>query len=101
MSLYVKAIICLVVVIAFFSIFAVPMGLGNSLNTLMNTAYQILIDTVFYIMAIAVIAGALSSLFTEFGVVALLNKLLSPLMKPLNWPNGNRVHGCPPKSTPE
>lgn len=83
MSLYVKAIICLVVVIAFFSIFAVPMGLGNSLNTLMNTAYQILIDTVFYIMAIAVIAGALSSLFTEFGVVALLNKLLSPLMKPL------------------
>lgn len=83
LHIYVKAVICLVFVIGFFSIFAVPMGLGNALNTLMNTAYQILIDTVFYIMAIAVIAGALSSLLTEFGVVALLNKLLSPLMRPL------------------
>ena len=59
------------------------MGLGNALNTLMNTAYQLLTGTVFYIMAIAVIAGAISGLLTEFGVVALLNKLLSPLMKPL------------------
>lgn len=80
---YVKAVICLLLVVGFFTIFAIPMGLGNALNTLMNTAYQILIDTVFYIMAIAVIAGALSSLLTEFGVVALLNKLLSPLMRPL------------------
>ena len=83
MNPYVKAIICLVVFLGFFSIFSIPMGLGNALNTLMNTAYQILIDTVFYIMAIAVIAGAVSSLLTEFGVVALLNKLLSPLMRPL------------------
>ena len=59
------------------------MGLGNALNTLMNTAYDLLTGTVFYIMAIAVIAGALCGLLTEFGVVALLNKLLSPLMKPL------------------
>ncbi len=83
MSLYLKAVICLVLFVAFFSIFAIPMGLGNALNTLMNTAYQLLTGTVFYIMAIAVIAGALSGLLTEFGVVALLNKLLSPLMKPL------------------
>ena len=80
---YVKALICLALFVGFFSVFAVPMGLGNALNTLMNTAYQILIDTVFYIMAIAVIAGALSSVLTEFGVVSLLNKLLSPLMGPL------------------
>lgn len=59
------------------------MGLGNALNTLMNTAYQLLTGTVFYIMAIAVIAGAVSGLLTEFGVVRLLNKLLSPLMGPL------------------
>ena len=83
MSLYLKAVICLVLFIAFFSIFAVPMGLGNALNTLMNTAYSLLTGTVFYIMAIAVIAGALSGLLTEFGVVALLNKILSPLMRPL------------------
>ena len=83
MSVYTKAIICLICFVGFFSIFAIPMGLGNALNTLMNTAYKLLTDTVFYIMAIAVIAGAVSGLLTEFGVVALLNKLLSPLMKPL------------------
>lgn len=82
-SIYTKAVICLICFAAFFSIFAIPMGLGNALNTLMNTAYNLLTGTVFYIMAIAVIAGALSGLLTEFGVVALLNKLLSPLMKPL------------------
>ena len=83
MSIYTKAVICLVVFVAFFSVFAVPMGLGNALNTLMNTAYNLLTHTVFYLMALAVMAGALSGLLTEFGVVALLNKVLSPLMKPL------------------
>lgn len=78
-----KSLLFLLAFLGFFSIFAIPMGLGNALNTLMNTAYRLLIDTVFYIMAIAVIAGAICGLFTEFGVVALLNRLLSPLMKPL------------------
>lgn len=59
------------------------MGAVNMLNTMMNTGYQLLIDTVLYILAIAVLAGAISGLFTEFGVVALINKILSPLMKPL------------------
>lgn len=59
------------------------MGIANMMNTLMNTAYALLMDTVFYIMAISVIAGALGSLFTEFGVVAIINSLLSPLMQPL------------------
>lgn len=83
MSVYTKAIICLACFISFFCIFAIPMGLGNALNTLMNTAYNLLTGTVFFIMAIAVIAGAVSELLTEFGVVALLNKVLSPLMGPL------------------
>ncbi len=59
------------------------MGMVNMLGTLMNTAYALLLDTVFYIMAVAVIAGALSALLTEFGVVSLINKLLSPFMKPI------------------
>lgn len=70
----------------FFGIFVAlgcVMGGANMLNTLMNTAYQLLIDTVFYIMAIAVVAGAVSALLSEFGVIALVNQLLSPLMKPL------------------
>lgn len=82
-NVYKKAIICLLCFLAFFSIFAIPMGLSNAMNTLMNTAYSLLTNTVFFIMAIAVIAGALSGLLTEFGVVKLLNKVLSPLMKPL------------------
>ena len=78
-----KGLLFLLVFLGFFCAFAIPMGLGNALNTLMNTAYELLIGTVFKIMAIAVIAGAVSHLLTEFGVVALLNKLLSPLMRPL------------------
>ena len=59
------------------------MGVIHMFETLMNTAYQLLLDTVFYVMAIAVLSGAVSALFSEFGVISLLNKILSPLMKPL------------------
>ncbi len=59
------------------------MGAANMLSTMMNTAYALLMETVFYIMAIAVLAGAVSALLSEFGVVDLINKLVSPLMKPL------------------
>lgn len=64
-------------------LFAIPMGLSNMLSTVMNTAFALLTDTCFYIMAIAVIMGAVAALLTEFGVVALLNHILNPLMKPL------------------
>ena len=64
-------------------IFSIPMGLGNMLNTMMNTAYRLLMDTAFYIMAIAVLAGAVSNFFSEFGIIEMMNKMLSPLMKPL------------------
>ena len=69
--------------VAFFAVFAVKMGLMNTLNTMMNTAYALLIDTVFYLMAICVLMGAISALFSEFGVVSLMNRLLNPLMVPL------------------
>lgn len=78
-----KSVMFLCVFIAVFSLFAVPMGLANALNTMMNTAYRLLIDTTLYIMAIAVLAGAVSALFSEYGVIELLNKILSPLMRPL------------------
>ncbi|MDR0839831.1 MAG: hypothetical protein LBN26_00365 [Christensenellaceae bacterium] len=68
---------------AFFGAVGHKMGGINMINTIMNTAYNLLISTVLYIMAIAVIAGALSELLSEFGVIALLNKLLSPLATPL------------------
>ena len=78
-----SAIICILVFIGFFMLFSAYMGLPNTLNTMMNTAYSLLIDTVFYIMAIAVLMGAISSILSEFGVIDLINKILSPLMKPI------------------
>lgn len=78
-----SAIICLVIFIAFFVLFSSKMGLPNTLNTMMNTAYSLLIDTVLYIMAIAVLMGAVSSILAEFGVIDLINKILSPLMRPI------------------
>jgi hypothetical protein len=53
------------------------------LNTLMNTAYSLLIETVFYIMGITVLSGALGKILVEFGVVGILEKILRPLMRPL------------------
>lgn len=78
-----ETLIFLIVFFGLFGSLAYVMGLPNMMNTLMNTAYALLMDTVFYIMAISVIAGAIGAIFIEFGVIAVLNKLLSPLMKPI------------------
>ena len=67
--------------LGFFVLLGREMGVANMFNTLMNTAYALLLDTVFYIMAIAVLAGAISALFSEFGVISLLNKLLSGVIE--------------------
>lgn len=74
---------CLLVVLLLFGYMAYVMGLTNMLNTLMRTAHDLLLNTVFYLMAICVLTGALSKIFIEFGVVDLLQKLLRPIMKPL------------------
>lgn len=78
-----EGFITLAVVIALFAPIAIIMGFNNMLNTIFNNALKLLLDTCFYLMAIAVVVGALSSVLTEFGVIALANKALSPLMKPL------------------
>jgi len=74
---------CLLIVTAIFSYMGWVMGATNMLNTLMHTAHDLLLNTCFYLMAICVLMGALSQIFVEFGVVTLLEKMLSPLMKPL------------------
>lgn len=76
-------IICLVVVFVLFFYLGHKMGTPNMLNTIMNTAHDLLLNTVFYLMAICVITGALGRVLVDFGVVTLLEKLLRPLMKPL------------------
>ena len=72
--------------IVFFIIFGAlgsKMGVPNMLNTLMNTSYKLLLETVFYIMGITVLSGALGKILVEFGVVGILEKILRPLMRPL------------------
>ena len=78
-----SGIICLVVVFGLFGYLGYKMGTPNMLNTVMNTAHDLLLNTVFYLMAICVITGALGKVFVEFGVVNLLERLLRPLMRPL------------------
>lgn len=76
-------ILCLLVVVCIFGYLGYVMGLPNMLNTIMKTAHDLLLNTVFYLMSICVITGALGKIFMEFGVVNLLERLLRPLMKPV------------------
>lgn len=79
----VEAVVFSTIFFGIFILLGSKMGASNMFNTMMNTAHDLLINTVFYIMAIAVLAGAVSSLWSEFGLISLLNKLMSPLVKPL------------------
>lgn len=79
----IEAIVLIIVLAGTFMALASRMGGGNLLKTIMNTAHQLLLNTVFYLMGITVLTGALSKLLSEFGVVRLLEKLLRPLMRPL------------------
>jgi len=59
------------------------MGTANFFQTMMLTAHDLLINTVFFLMAVAVLTGAVSGMFSEFGVIHILDKMLKFLMKPL------------------
>lgn len=76
-------LVALVLVTVFFFWLGHEMGGIKLVRSMFTIAYDLLINTVFYIMAAAVMAGALAGILTEFGVVALVNRLLSPLMWPL------------------
>lgn len=78
-----SGVICLAIIFALFYYIGSIMGVPNMLNTIMHTAHDLLLNTVFYLMGICVITGAIGRLFVEFGVVKLLESLLRPLMRPL------------------
>lgn len=75
--------LCLLIVFGIFFFIGQKMGVANMLNTIMHTGHDLLMNTVFYLMAICVITGALGRIFVEFGVVSLIERILKPLMKPL------------------
>ena len=79
----VEALVLLAALCLVFGTLGWRMGGDNLINTLTNTAHNLLLNTVFYLMGITVLTGALSKLMSEFGVVSLLEKVLRPLMKPL------------------
>ena len=78
-----KASVFLLTIVAVFVFLGCKMGAANMLNTVMQTSYHLLLETVFYIMAITVISGALGNVLVEFGVVRLIERMLRPFMKPL------------------
>ena len=60
------------------------MGFANFFSTIMKTAHDLLLNTVFFIMAICVLAGALGGFMSEFGILALFNRVLAPVVR-LLW----------------
>lgn len=78
-----EGVVCLLVVFGLFYYLGHEMGMANMLNTMMRTAHDLLLNTVFYLMALCVLTGAIGKIFMEFGVVKLMEKALKPLMKPL------------------
>ena len=78
-----RGIPCLIVIIAIFGYLASVMGFTNMLNTIMRTAHDLLLNTVFYLMAMCVLTAALSRIFSVFGVVDLLQIILKPVLRPL------------------
>ena len=70
------------------------MGAGIMFKVIMNTAHDLLLNTVFLIMAMSVLAGALSSLLSEFGVISLINKIFAVFMRPLYGLTGASIAGA-------
>ena len=62
-----EGIICLAVVLGIFYYLGQIMGMANMLNTLMHTAHDLLLNTVFYLMAICVLTGAIGRILWSSG----------------------------------
>lgn len=76
-------VVCLAIVFALFGYLGSVMGLASMMKTLMATAHDLLLNTVFFLMSVCVLTGALGRIFVEFGVVGLIEKALRPIMKPV------------------
>ncbi|MBF1323326.1 MAG: hypothetical protein HXM72_06495, partial [Mogibacterium diversum] len=89
-----ETFVFLFIFIGGFSWLGHKMGVGNMFKTMMATAHDLLLSTVFLIMAMAVLAGAISGLLSEFGAIALINKIFAPLMKPIWGLPGASITGA-------
>lgn len=80
---YITGIVCLMWVFVIFGAIAYKMGVAPMMKTMMATAHDLLLNTCFFLMAVCVLTGALGRILVEFGVVAMLQKILQPIMKPI------------------
>jgi len=78
-----ETVVALVIVGVLFVLFAWKMGLAFMFKTMMATAHDLILNTVFFLMAVIILAGAFTSFISEFGIVSIANRVLSPLMRPL------------------
>ena len=90
-----ETFVFLVIFIGGFAWVGQIMGVGNMFKTMMNTAHDLLLQTVFLIMAMAVLSHQIqiSGILSEFGAIALINKIFAPLMKPLYGMPGASITG--------
>ena len=79
-----KTVILVAVLAAITGYFCYVMSAAYFFKTIAYTAHYLITEVILYIMAVAVLAGALGAFLTEFGVVAMLNRLLAPIIK-LFW----------------
>lgn len=77
----------------FFASIGCVMGFTNMIKTMMLSGYDLLRNVCFYLMAVAVLAGGVAGLFSEFGVIALINKGLSLVIRPLYGLPGSSALG--------
>lgn len=78
-----EGLLAILVLALVFGLMGSVMGPANLVNTIMKTAYDLLLNTVLYLIAITVVVGAFSAFLIEFGVVRILERILAPLMKPV------------------
>ena len=90
----IETFVFLVILLGGFYLIGHRMGVGMMFKTMMATAHDLLLSTVLMIMAMAVLAGAISGVMSEFGAIALINKIFAPLMKPILGIPGASVTGA-------
>lgn len=89
-----ETFVFLIIFIGGFVLIGNKMGAGLMFKTMMATAHDLLLSTVFLIMAMAVLAGAISGVLSEYGAIALINKIFAPLMKPVWGLPGASITGA-------
>ena len=78
-----ETVVALIIIAGIFAVFMWNMGVAFTFKTAMGTAHDLILNTVLFLMGVIVLAGAFTALISEFGIVSVANRILSPLMKPL------------------